>query len=145
MLVAISICSLCVYRCHARNLDWATTDRLYAAAVDACPSSARIHNNLGTRLLRAREIDTAQHHFQAAVDSTPEFPLALHNLGLTYFFQSQLEIAVQLFRESLQFSDQSNGMAYNNMGMALRDLDRKSEADDAFKKAKQLKQLAREW
>lgn len=39
----------CAWRSQTRNVDWTDADSLYAAALEVCPESARINNNIGTR------------------------------------------------------------------------------------------------
>jgi hypothetical protein len=48
MLVAVAVAAG-GWRCYVRNEDWADADSLYAAALQVCPHSARINNNIGTR------------------------------------------------------------------------------------------------
>ena len=47
-LLAVVVAA-CVWRCQVRNAEWADADSLYAAALQVCPESARINNNVGTR------------------------------------------------------------------------------------------------
>lgn len=48
-LLLVVLLAACVWRCQERNMDWANADSLYAAALQVCPESARINNNIGTR------------------------------------------------------------------------------------------------
>lgn len=48
-LLLAAVVAVCVWRCQVRNVEWADADSLYAAALQVCPQSARINNNIGTR------------------------------------------------------------------------------------------------
>lgn len=48
-LLLAAVVAVCVWRCQVRNVEWADADSLYAAALQVCPESARINNNIGTR------------------------------------------------------------------------------------------------
>ena len=48
-LLLVAVAAACVWRCQVRNMEWANADSLYAAALQVCPESARINNNIGTR------------------------------------------------------------------------------------------------
>ena len=74
-------------KCRSRNQEWASADTLFGAALRVCPRGARIRNNVGTRLLRARKYAQSRAHFEVAVDSYPHFALALHNRGLVDYFE----------------------------------------------------------
>ena len=52
--------------------------------------------------------------------------------------QGEKEDAVSWYQRSLQTPDTSNQMCWNNMGIALNDLGRKSEAKHSFASAKSL-------
>jgi hypothetical protein len=48
-VLLVAVAAVCVWRCQVRNVEWANADSLYAAALQVCPESARINNNIGTR------------------------------------------------------------------------------------------------
>ena len=147
------------WRCFVRNADWRDADTLYAAALRVCPQSARINNNVGTRLLRGRKAAKAIPFFDAAVTAVPTFALALHNRGLAVrtrtgataappmliavcctqsYMTGDKRDAVEWYRRSLLTPDTSNAMAYNNLGIALKDLGIAEESRAAFARAKAL-------
>jgi hypothetical protein len=136
--ILAAVVGMGAWRCVTRNEDWRDADTLYAAALQVCPHSARINNNVGTRLLRRNQAREAIRYFDAAVAAVPHFALALHNRGLASYLLGEKLKAVEWFRRSLLTPDRSNGMAHNNMGIALRDLGRAKEAQQSFRRAKAL-------
>ena len=90
-------------------------------------------------MLRAGRSSEAARYFDEAIAAMEDFPLALHNRGLCDYLSKDLEGAVTWFQRSLQHQDSSsNTMAYNNMGIALRDLGRQAEAVVAFDRARKV-------
>ena len=138
LIVTAMVLGACVLRCISRNAEWKSADSLYASALEVCPHSARINNNVGTRHLRAGRTAQALPYFDAAVAALDDFPLALHNRGLCDYLNGDMSSAVGWYRRSLLYSDPSNKMAYNNMGVALGKVGRQAEAAAAFAAAEQL-------
>lgn len=48
-ILLAAVMAACVWRCQMRNIEWRDADSLYTSALQVCPESARINNNIGTR------------------------------------------------------------------------------------------------
>lgn len=112
-IVVVCVVAAGAWRCFVRNEDWRDADALYAAALTVCPESARINNNVGTRLLRGRKAADSIPFFDAAVEAVPTFSLALHNRGLAGYMTGDKSSAVEWYRRSLETPDTSNAMTFN--------------------------------
>jgi tetratricopeptide (TPR) repeat protein len=73
------------------------------------------------------------------VELDPTYADAFHNLGSTYAEQGKWEEAIAAYKKALaQTIYASPENTYNNLGYAYWALDRRKEAEDAFRAALQL-------
>jgi tetratricopeptide (TPR) repeat protein len=108
-----------------------------AAEVD--PQNALYHNAIGAVLLNVGRFPDAQVEFLKAVELDPTYADAYHNLGSTYAEQGKWEEAIAAYKKALaQTIYASPENTYNNLGYAYWALDRRKEAEDAFRAALQL-------
>jgi tetratricopeptide (TPR) repeat protein len=108
-------------------------------AAEVEPQNALYHNAVGAVLLNVGRFPDAQAEFQKAVELDPTYADAYHNLGSTYAEQGQWEDAITAYKKALaQTIYTSPENTYNNLGYAYWALDRRKEAEDAFRAALQL-------
>jgi protein O-GlcNAc transferase len=108
-------------------------------AVEIEPRNPLYHNAVGAVLLNiGRHVD-AQAEFQKAVELDPTYADAYHNLGSAYAEQAKWEDAIVAYRRALAQTIYNRPEAtYNNLGYAYWALDRRKEAEEAFRAALQL-------
>ena len=108
-------------------------------AAEVEPQNALYHNAVGAVLLNVGRFPDAQVEFQKAVELDPTYADAYHNLGSTYAEQGKWEDAIAAYKKALaQTIYTSPENTYNNLGYAYWALDRRKEAEDAFRAALQL-------
>jgi tetratricopeptide (TPR) repeat protein len=108
-------------------------------AAEVEPQNALYHNAVGAVLLNVGRFPDAQAEFLKAVDLDPTYADAYHNLGSTYAEQGKWEDAITAYKKALaQTIYTSPENTYNNLGYAYWALDRRKEAEDAFRAALQL-------
>lgn len=108
-------------------------------AAEVEPQNALYHNAVGAVLLNVGRFPDAQTEFQKAVELDPTYADAYHNLGSTYAEQGKWEEAITAYKKALaQTIYTSPENTYNNLGYAYWALDRRKEAEEAFRAALQL-------
>jgi tetratricopeptide (TPR) repeat protein len=109
-------------------------ERLYHAALEANPESAKIRYNLGTVLLQQRRTVEAREAFQAAVEKNPRFAEAYNNLGLALAAEQREEEALAAYRRALEIRPRF-AEVQNNVGSLQARRGRVAEATAAFQAA----------
>ncbi len=108
-------------------------------AVEIEPSNPIYHNAVGAVLLNIGRVQDAEAEFQKAVELDPTYADAYHNLGSAYAEQAKWEEAIVAYRKALaQTIYNRPETTYNNLGYAYWALDRRRDAEDAFRAALQL-------
>ncbi|HEY7251262.1 MAG TPA: tetratricopeptide repeat protein [Methylomirabilota bacterium] len=108
-------------------------------AAEIEPQNPLYHNAVGAVLLNVGRYPDAQAEFQKAVELDPTYADAFHNLGSAYAEQAKWEDAILAYRKALaQTIYASPENTYNNLGYAYWALDRRKEAEEAFRSALQL-------
>jgi tetratricopeptide (TPR) repeat protein len=108
-------------------------------AVEIEPQNPLYHNAVGAVLLNVGRFPDAQAEFQKAVELDPTYSDAFHNLGSAFAEQGKWEEAIGAYRKALaQTIYASPENTYNNLGYAYWALDRRQEAEEAFRAALQL-------
>lgn len=108
-------------------------------AAEVEPQNALYHNAVGAVLLNVGRFPDAEAEFLKAVELDPTYADAYHNLGSTYAEQGKWEDAITAYKKALaQTIYTSPENTYNNLGYAYWALDRRKEAEDAFRAALQL-------
>jgi tetratricopeptide (TPR) repeat protein len=102
------------------------------------PLSAKIHNNLGTALVKENRVAEGIHHFSEAIRLDPDFKRAHFNWGYVLAQQSRLDEAIGHFSEALRL-DPAYAIAYIEMGAALTRQGRSDEAISNYTKLLALK------
>jgi Flp pilus assembly protein TadD len=91
-------------------------------------------NNLGNALLQAGRLDEAIIHYRAALDLSPDFPLAHHNLGMALLQRRQTDEAVAHFRRIVELQPDTANVR-NNLGWMLHQAGQFDEAMVHYRKA----------
>lgn len=108
-------------------------------AAEIEPQNALYHNAVGAVLLNVGRFPDAQVEFEKAVMLDPTYADAFHNLGSAYAEQGKWDEAIGVYKKALaQTIYASPENTYNNLGYAYWALDRRKEAEDAFRAALQL-------
>jgi tetratricopeptide (TPR) repeat protein len=108
-------------------------------AAEVEPENALYHNAVGAVLLNVGRFSDAQVEFQKAVELDATYADAFHNLGSAYAEQGKWEEAITAYKKALaQALYTSPENTYNNLGYAYWALDRRKEAEEAFRAALQL-------
>ncbi|MGH7399093.1 MAG: tetratricopeptide repeat protein [Candidatus Rokuibacteriota bacterium] len=108
-------------------------------AVEIEPGNPLYHNAVGAVMLNIGRFADAQVEFQKAVELDPTYADAYHNLGSAHAEQGKWEEAIGAYRKALAQTIYARPQTtYNNLGYAYWALDRRKEAEDAFRSALQL-------
>ena len=108
-------------------------------AAEVEPLNPLYHNAVGAVLLNVGRFPDAQVEFQKAVELDPTYADAFHNLGSAYAEQGKWDEAIGAYKKALaQTIYASPENTYNNLGYAYWALDRRKDAEDAFRAALQL-------
>lgn len=83
------------------------------------------------------DVDGARETFREILLQTPEYPAALHGMGVLCVGRSEAEEAERWLRQAIA-ADAENALAWNDLGEALRMLGRGDEAIVAYSRALQL-------
>jgi tetratricopeptide (TPR) repeat protein len=119
--IAMSLlCLAFAARTYARNLDWRDAPTFWAATVNASPSAARPHNNLGDALSQLPgRLPDAIAQFQAALRIRPNYADAHYNLGNALArMPGRLPDAVAEYHAALGI-EPGFAQAHVNLGSAL--------------------------
>ncbi len=108
-------------------------------AAEVEPQNPLYRNAVGAVLLNVGRFADAQVEFQKAVELDPTYADAFHNLGSAYAEQAKWDEAISAYKKALaQTIYASPENTYNNLGYAYWALDRRKDAEDAFRAALQL-------
>jgi len=108
-------------------------------AVELEPRNPLYHNAVGAVMLNIGRYPDAQAEFEQAVALDPTYADAFHNLGSAYAEQAKWDEAIGAYRRALAQAIYSRPeTTYNNLGYAYWALDRRREAEEAFRAALQL-------
>ena len=111
----------------------------FRQAVEIEPRNPLYRNAAGAVMLNIGRYADAQAELQKAVELDPTYADAFHNLGSAYAEQAKWEEAIGAYRKALaQPIYTSPETTYNNLGYAYWALERRREAEDAFRAALQL-------
>ncbi|HSE03417.1 MAG TPA: tetratricopeptide repeat protein [Methylomirabilota bacterium] len=108
-------------------------------AVEIEPGNPIYHNAVGAVMLSIGRFPDAEVEFLKAVELDPTYADAFHNLGSTHAEQGKWAEAIVAYRKALAQTIYARPeTTYNNLGYAYWALDRRKEAEDAFRAALQL-------
>jgi Flp pilus assembly protein TadD len=108
-------------------------------AVEIEPRNPLYRNATGAVLLNIGRYADAQVEFEKAVELDPTYADAYHNLGSALAEQARWDEAIVAYRKALAQTIYARPeTTYNNLGYAYWALDRRREAEEAFRAALQL-------
>jgi tetratricopeptide (TPR) repeat protein len=119
---------------RARNGQFHSDEGLWRATVEAVPSNAYAHTNLGGALYLQGKWRDARAEFLRATQLDPAYAPAESNLGMTYQVIGKWEEAIGHFRAALRINPHY-AQALNNLGVALALGGRWTEAAVAYRQA----------
>jgi len=122
-IALVFLCLACAARTYARNFDWLDERSLWTSAVNACPESAKAHNNLGNALWQVPgRLPDALVEYQAALRIEPDYAEAHNNLGLALVNSGgPLHEAIAEYEAAVRINPDF-AEAHNNLGTALSGL-----------------------
>jgi predicted O-linked N-acetylglucosamine transferase (SPINDLY family) len=116
---------------QTRSLQWHTLSALCTT------EHADLHHNLGLMWWHLGKPAEAEHCYRCALQSQPDFPEALCNLGIALFAQNKIEESIEPNQKALQLKPDFD-VAYQNIGQSLRMLERFPEALEYLQKSLEL-------
>jgi predicted O-linked N-acetylglucosamine transferase (SPINDLY family) len=122
---------------HHQAGDLAGAERLYLQTLQADPSHADAHCNLGTILAKQNRAEEAVARYRQALHRRPDHAEAHYNLGNALRKLGRLAEAVTSYREALRVTPERMSVHYN-LGLALADLGQPAAAVAAFREAVRL-------
>ena len=93
------------WKSASRGVEWRDEITLFESALDVCPNSLKVLNNLALKLLDKETAARAGELLDKALDLYPEYPSALFNRGLVHYVLKQHELAVEKFESSLKIEE----------------------------------------
>lgn len=95
------IAGVCCYKCVSRGLEWKDERKLFESAMQVCPKSLKVLNNLALVLLDKETAPRAGALLDEALALYPNYPSALFNRGLVHFVLQEDNLAIERFEQSL--------------------------------------------
>jgi len=117
-----------------RNLDYRSSQSIWADVLKKLPDNARALNNFGITLLKDQRLAEAEAIFQKTLKVRPDFAPALNNLGLTYGKMGNRQKEIDCYAEVIKKTPQYT-ISRKNLGCAFADEGRLTEALEQFRVA----------
>jgi tetratricopeptide (TPR) repeat protein len=111
------VLSLLALKSFHRCTEWSTELSLFESALDVCPTSLKVLNNLALKLLDKEGAQRAGELLDTAIAIHPDYPSALFNRGLVSYIKQDWESAADFIEQSLEF-DNVNAKAYAYLSQA---------------------------
>ena len=118
---------------HARNAEYSSQERLYAATVATRPSNARARSNLASVLIEQGRAKEAEPLLLEAIRLRPTYPEAHANLGVAYVVEGRAQDALAPFERAIALAPDYVPI-WRNYGEALASLGRYADAARAFRR-----------
>ena len=118
---------------NARNADYSSQERLYAATVATRPSNARAKSNLASVLIEQGRPKEAEPLLHEAIRLKPDYPEAHANLGVAYVVEGRAQDSLAPFERAIALAPDYVAV-WRNYGEALASLGRSADAARAFRK-----------
>lgn len=107
--------------------------QVYEAILRKNPRTVEAHHRLAVIASQKQDFETAERHFQQALEYGPRDPELLADIGYYFYLREQLDDAEKTLRESLAGNPQ-NKAARNNLALVLGEQGRVVEAMEEFQK-----------
>lgn len=111
--------------------------RTFEEGLKQYPGNALLLNGLGYELQCSGRVDEAEAQYRAAIDANPAFHLARTNLGHVLLGRGDYAGALAQYEEVARL-DAGDGVAWNNVGLALHKLKRLDEAEKSYRRSADL-------
>ncbi|HOJ61529.1 MAG TPA: tetratricopeptide repeat protein [bacterium] len=118
--------------------DFAAAEQHYRLAIQADPRSTRARGRLGDLYINLHRYDEARAVFEELLRINPRSITGLQGLGKTAMKESQLEKALQCFRDAAA-ADPTNPDSYRLLAQGLSQAGKRQEAQAALQKYQKLK------
>jgi tetratricopeptide (TPR) repeat protein len=118
---------------YARNAEYSSQERLYAADVATRPSNARARSNLASVFIEQGRAKEAEPLLLEAIRLNPNYPEAQANLGVAYVVEGRAQDALAPFERAIALAPDYVAI-WRNYGEALASLGRYADAAHAFRK-----------
>ena len=122
-----------------------SAEKIYLQILEIQPDVSEALNNLGNIFMKKEKNNKAIYYFEKALVYNPKLSQAYFNLAVTYTkigdsFQNKGDIksSIKNYEQAIK-NNKEHVDAHNNSGVALKKLNRFSEAHLAFKRAIQIK------
>ena len=112
----------------------ADAEKAYLEVLSAKPDAGSVLNALGTVYLDQDRPDKAKRYFKKAANLNPPSLSAGYNLGRLKQMQEDHKGAIKIYRAILK-QEPRFGLAWNNMGVAYREIGEPEEAISCFRRA----------
>jgi tetratricopeptide (TPR) repeat protein len=96
--------------------------------------NAVAHQSLGTYLYNRGQFDQGTEHLLRATQIDPDYPLAMHNLGVARLMEGRMPEALDLFDRAVAAAPRV-GRYHEGLGVVLAHLGRRDEARHCFREA----------
>ncbi len=112
--------------------DYQNAEANFLMAIQCNNSLWQSHNFLGIIYDRQGKYEKAVTTYKAAISIRPKMGFLYNNLGISFALQGDKEKAAAAFSEAIRLGT-SNPKVYNNMALVLSQMERYTEALEAFK------------
>jgi len=112
----------------------ADAEKAYLEILSEKPDSGSVLNALGTVFLDQSQPDKAKKYFEKAANLNPPYLSACYNLGRIKQMQRDDKGAINIYRAIVK-QEPRFGLAWNNMGVAYREIGEPEEAISCFRRA----------
>ena len=129
--VVLGVVVLGSVRTIARNRDWHSDARLFAAVLAHHPDNARAHDNLAFAYHQQGRYARALHHYQRAVAIQPTRLRAHFNLGIMHSAARRYEEAIASFKTALALHP-THVETHFNLGLTYQKAGRYAEAIEHY-------------
>ncbi len=124
---------------YIRNQEYQRAKDNLNKAINLDPSSAHAHTMMGYVFQLEGENETAEQYFRKSIRLDSDYSLARNNFGAFLFLQKRYEeAAAQLRKASEDKLYARRSQVFENLGMCYKELDSRSEAEQAFTRSIQL-------
>lgn len=113
---------------------WRDGQTLFTRALDVTAGNYMAHNNLGSLLYKAGDVNGAALHFREAVRYSPRTVTAHRNLGLAHLKQGDVAAAAGEFRAAVR-ENPTAAREHRDLGRTLERLGRPREALGVYREA----------
>ncbi|RMG21282.1 MAG: tetratricopeptide repeat protein [Methanobacteriota archaeon] len=125
---------------EAARDDWTKANEYYTKAMEMEPDNADLAYNIGVGLYKQEQYTEAIPYFRKALEANPDDLLTTRILGICYVQAEKNEEGLEFLKEAVQrFPDEAS--LYEYMAILYGRLGKTKEAEEAFNRSKELKEM----